>query len=306
VASRAKPLPEAVPAGARVGVFALSGPVAAETLAAGVSRLEELGFRALVAPNASARHGYLAGSDDERLAGLEWLLGEGAAVLLAARGGYGVTRVLPALPWERLAAWQGWIVGFSDVTALHAAAASRFPRATLLGPMATTLLRHAPSAGTLVDWLRGRAPARLFAVGAAEVVRGGAVEGVSLGGTLSMLASLVGTPFEPDYADGVLFLEDVGEPGYRLDRLLTQLRLSSRLARVRAIVAGRLSRCGRGEPGWRGRWRELLAESAPQAVIVEGVGFGHGGRHVTVPLGVTVTVDTRAGEIRWGGSSWPR
>jgi muramoyltetrapeptide carboxypeptidase len=289
-----------------VGVFALSGPVAGEALAAGVRHLETLGFRVLLAPNLRRREGYLAGADEERVAGLEWLLDQGAAVLLGARGGYGATRVLPVLPWDRLAAWGGWIVGFSDVTALHAAAASRFPRATLLGPMVTTLTHHAPSASMLVGWLYGQPPARLFDLAPGQVVRGGAVTGISLGGTLSILAALVGTPYEPDYAGGVLFLEDVGEPGYRLDRLLTQLRLSSRLAQVRAIVAGRLSRCGRGEPGWRERWRELLAEAAPQAVIVEGVAFGHGRRHVTIPLGAEVTVDTSSGEIGWGGPSWPR
>ncbi|MGE5236918.1 MAG: S66 peptidase family protein [Acidobacteriota bacterium] len=306
MAVRPRPLPEPVPAGAKVGVFSLSGPVAAERLAAGVRRLEEAGFRVLQAPNLRMRDAYLAGGDAERVAGLEWLLDRGVEVLLAARGGYGAMRVLPALPWARLASWSGWIVGFSDITAIHAAAGSRFPRATLLGPMAATLPRHPGSTGLLFDWLHGRAPERLFDLADGNVVRPGSASGLAIGGTLSILASLIGTGYEPEYSGAVLFLEDVGEPTFRLDRLLTQLRLSSRLARVEAIVAGRLSRCGRGEAGWRERWRALLAEAAPRAVIVEGVPFGHGSRHVTVPLGVEVALDTRSGTITWGGSPWRR
>jgi muramoyltetrapeptide carboxypeptidase len=243
----------------------------------------------------------LAGSDRERLDGIVWLIDHGVHALVGARGGYGAMRLLPDLPWGRLASWQGWVVGFSDVTALHAALATRFPRATLHGPMVASLPRDARGAGLLVDWLGGHSPHTLFDLEEKHVLRPGVVRGVSAGGTLAVLAALAGTPFEPDYEGCVLFLEDVGEPLYRLDRLLTQLRLSSRLGRARAVVAGRLARCGRGEAKWRDRWRELLLEAAPDAVVVEGPAFGHGGVNVPFPLGVEVEVDTIRGEIVWGG-----
>jgi len=296
-------LPAPLGAGARIGVMALAGPCDPLALAAGMEFLRGHGFEVVPGPNLAARSAYLAGSDDERLEGLEVLLDAGAEALVAARGGYGVMRLLPRLPWERLAAWQGWVVGFSDLTALHAGCARRFPRATMHGPMVSSLGRDPKGGELLVSWLRGNAPRRLFRVGPAQVVHAGVARGVAVGGTLSMLAALVGTEYEPDYDGAVLFLEDVGEPVYRLDRLLTQLRLSSRLARVKAVVAGRLARCGRGEPGWRERWRRLLVEAVgPEAVVVEGLTFGHGGSNVPFPLGVEVAVDTAGGEITWGGT----
>ncbi len=281
--------------------MAPSGPLPANALDSGVAFLRKNGFEVLLAPNAGSRSRYLAGADPERLAAIEWLLDRGAAALVAARGGYGSLRLLPDVPWERLAGWGGWIVGFSDVTALHAALAARFPRATLHAPMVTSFARDPRGADATVAWLTGRAPRRLFDVKAAHVLRPGAARGVAAGGTLSLLAALVGTPFEPEYEGAVLFLEDVGEPLYRLDRLLTQLRLSSRLGRARAVIAGRLASCGRGEEGWRDRWRELLLEAAPEAVVLEGLPFGHGRRNEPFPLGVEVEVDTVRGEITWGG-----
>jgi len=132
-------------------------------------------------------------------------------------------------------------------------------------------------------------------------VRGGVAHGVSIGGNLALLTSLLGSPYEPPWDDAVLFLEEVGEPLYRLDRMLTQLQLASRLATVRAVVSGRLNDCGRGEVRMRRRWREMLEEAIPAAVIVDGMAFGHGRRNLTFPLGVAVTVDTDSGWIRVSG-----
>ena len=278
-----------------------SAPPAA-ALAAGVAWLRAAGFRVEVAGPRAARGEYAAGSEAERAAAIHQLVDRGARALISARGGYGVMRVLPLLDWERLAAWGGWIVGFSDITALHAALASRFPAASLHGPLAVTLRRHPPSAQRVVDWLTGRAPRRLFSFAPRRVVRAGRTRGVAVGGNLSLLAALVGTPWEAGYDDAVLFIEDVNEPGYSIDRLLTQLRLSSRLGRVRAVLTGQMSRCGLGEAGWRQRWRQLLAEAAPDAtVIVEGLPFGHGTVNAPIPIGVEVEVDTARGTVIWGG-----
>jgi len=278
-----------------------SAPSAA-ALAGGVAWLESAGFGVVAAGPRGQRGAYMAGTDEERAAAIHELLDRGVRALVAARGGYGVMRLLPLLDWDRLAAWGGWVVGFSDVTALHAALATRAPFATLHGPLAATLRHHRRSSALLVDWLAGRPPRRLFSFGPQRVVRAGRARGIAVGGNLSLLAALVGTPWEPSYDDAVLFVEDVNEPGYSIDRLLTQLRLSSRLGRVRAVVAGRMVRCGLGEAGWRARWRELLAEAAPNAaVIVDGLPFGHGVANVPIPLGVEVEVDARRGTVSWGG-----
>jgi muramoyltetrapeptide carboxypeptidase len=282
--------------------MAPGGPCDPAAVEAGLEFLRERGWDPVPAPNLASRASYLAGTDDERLRGILALLDAGVEALLAARGGYGMMRLLHLLPWERLASWQGWVVGSSDITALHTGLATRFPRATLHGPMVNSFGRDPVSAELLISWLVGRGPRRLFDVKPDRVVRPGVAHGVAVGGTLAMLAALVGTPFEPDFRDVILFLEDVGEPVYRLDRLLTQLRLSSRLSKVRGVIAGKLVRCGRGEPGWHERWRALLLGAVPpDAVVVEGLPFGHGSANVPFPLGVTVEVDTGRGEITWGG-----
>ncbi len=295
-------LPHPLGPGDRVGVVALAGPVDVTMLDRGLEIIAEQGYRVVEAPNLRSRRAYLAGGDDERLAGLEAVLDSGVRAVLTARGGYGTTRLLPRLPWKRLADLGGWVVGFSDTTALHAGLAKRSGSATLHAPMVTSLARHEESRRRLFSWLCGKEIGELFRFSRARVVRGGAVRGVAIGGNLSVLSSLVGTPWEPDYSGAVLFLEEVGEPGYRLDRLLTHLKLASRLERVGAVIVGGCVRCGHSESGWRARWRGVLAEAVPSsAAVVEGLPFGHGVVNLPFPLGVEVEVDTERGTVTWGG-----
>lgn len=297
-------LPEPLRPGSRVGIMAPAGPVRSSRARSGLQVLEEWGFEAVCAPNVDRSLGYLAGDDRERLGGILDLLDQGVEALLSLRGGYGTSRILPAMPWETLGRWGGWVVGFSDVTALHGALACHgFPVATLHGPMVTQLGRDRRTADRLYAWLTGKGRETLFKFSEARVIRHGVARGEAVGGNLSVLSSLVGTPFEPPWQHAVVFLEEVGEPLYRLDRMLTQLRLASRLARVNAVVVGTLAGCGRGEKEWRRRWRELLADAAPGAVIVEGLAFGHGMRNAAFPLGVEVEVDTRRGSVRWSAGS---
>jgi muramoyltetrapeptide carboxypeptidase len=131
------------------------------------------------------------------------------------------------------------------------------------------------------------------------VLRHGKIEGTVVGGNLSLLSSLIGTPWEPDFSDAVLFLEEVSEPPYRLDRLLTHLRSSASFSRVKALICGRLHAC-RPHAECVMRWSELLLEATPQHVpVITGMPFGHGARNEAFPIGATVTVDTRRGEVLW-------
>ncbi|MFH1177505.1 MAG: LD-carboxypeptidase [Acidobacteriota bacterium] len=297
-----RPLPPPLVPGDKIGVWVLAGGPAEAALQRGVELLQEAGFEVLVRPAPPYSRAYLAAPDEARLAALGELLDAGVRALVAARGGYGVMRLLERLPWERLAAWGGWVVGFSDVTALHAALAARFPFATLHGPMVASLGRDTESTSRLLALLRGEDREGEMTFRPLQVVRSGVARGVAVGGNLSLLCALAGTPFEPEYGGAIVFIEEVAEPLFRLDRMLTHLRLSSRLAAAKAVIAGELVRCGRGETGWRERWRELLAEVAPPgAPVVEGLPFGHGKRNRPFPLGVEVEVDTARGTVSWGG-----
>lgn len=285
-----------------IGVVALSGPVEAERLDRGLAVLAEWGHPVVLAPNLRARAGYLAGSDDERLAGLDRVLDQGARTIIAARGGYGLTRLLPRLPWRRLVADRVRLIGFSDVTALTGPLVDRGGVAQIHGPMVASGLDDPRSAARLRDVLEGAlVGGPLFTFGADEVVRPGRATGAAKGGNLSLLCSLIGTPWEPEFAGAVVFLEDVGEPAYRLDRMLTHLGASAMFREVKALICGSLCDCldiGERSDEWRG----LLGNAAPPGVpIVTALEFGHSTPNLAFPLGTHVTVDTAAGRVDWIG-----
>lgn len=283
-----------------VGLVAPSGVVDPGRLDHAVGLLRSAGREVLLAPNLSRADGYLAGTDAERVAGLEWVLDRGVRVLLAARGGSGATRILEALPWPRLVDRRACFVGFSDLTAIMNPLVDRGGAAQVHGPMLAT--EHA-TAGAVSELLR-----LLSSPGGSEwtmemppsaVVRPGTASGPARGGNLAVMAALVGTPFAPMLDGAVVFLEDVSEPLYRLDRMLTQLASSGTFRGVKALVCGKLCDCPGVEPG-ASRWRELLLEGVPgDAVVLEGLDFGHGRGNAPFPLGVTVELDTGAGRVAW-------
>jgi len=286
--------------GEPVGVVGLSGPVRVGELERGLDVLRGWGHPLHLAPNLRSRSGYLCGDDDERLAGLEWVLDQGVRVVFAARGGYGATRLLSSLPWQRLEAERVCLVGFSDLTAVMNALVSNHGAAQVHGPMVAAGLHRQPNAARVQAILYGRREGQaLFRFGERAVVRGARAEGIAMGGNLAVLTALLGTEFGPQLDDSVLFLEDVGEPMYRIDRMLTHLACSGKLDRVKALIGGGLQGCTPVSTRSR-TWSRLLAEVAPEgAAVVTGLPFGHGARNMAFPLGVMVDVNTRCGLIRW-------
>lgn len=265
---------------------------------AGVAVLRQAGFQVVTARNVTKKRGYLAGEDRERLEGLFELQEAGARVLWAVRGGYGVMRLLQDFPWETLKSWDGWIVGYSDITALHSAALHRFPWATVHGPMVVGLGRSEVATKKVLALLQGDIPRPLFRFSQKAVLRAGVSSGMLVGGNLSLLTSLMGTDFELPWDGAILALEDVGEPGYRLDRALTQLGLSGRLGRINGLVLGKLARCALGEPESRRLLAERLLSLTPEGCpVVVGLPFGHVRRNFAFPIGKIVTLDTPRGVV---------
>lgn len=285
-----------------IGVVALSGPVDPARLRAGLEVLRTWGHPLVLAPNLEHRFDYLAGEDDARLRGLDWVLDRGPRTVIAARGGYGVTRLLHRLPWERMLDAGTRFVGFSDLTALTNALVVRGGTVQIHGPMVAAGLadrRNADHLRALLDG--GHAGQPLFRFRQSSVVRAGRVRGMALGGNLALMTTLLGTPFQPSFDGCVLFLEEVGEPLYRLDRMLTHLASSGTFQGVKALIGGSLRGC-RPAAERAGRWRELLEEVAPPgAVIVVDLPFGHGVQNLAFPIGSRVDVDTDSGLITWSG-----
>ncbi|MEU5199765.1 LD-carboxypeptidase [Streptomyces scabiei] len=289
--------------GARVAVVAPSGPVAEERLGAGLDILRGWDLDPVVAPHTLDRHPdfpYLAGTDADRAADLQaaWCDPSVSAVF-CARGGYGVQRMADLLDWDAIrAAGPKALVGFSDITALHEAFATRAGVVTLHGPMAAGVdfIKNTRAQ----DHLRATlfAPETVRTIRAAEgstALLSGRARGVLLGGCLCLLAAELGNPHARPSARGALLcLEDVGEENYRLDRYLTQLLRAGWLDGVAGVVLGSWAECEPYE-----KVRALLVDriGGLGVPMVEEFGFGHGEGALTIPFGVTAELDAEAGTL---------
>lgn len=281
-----------------VGVFAPSSPFPPERFSAGLAALESLGFDVHVHPTAYASLGYLAGDDATRLAAIHALLDDPAIdVLWAARGGYGLHRLLDRLDPARIAAAGKAIVGFSDVCALHAVA-QLGGLASVHGPVVTQLGELPPEAGARAVEILSGAWAGLHYESEAGPISGGVARGVLLGGCLSVIVPLLGTPYLPPLDGAVLLLEDVGEATYRIDRLLTHLRLTGVLHRVAGVALGEFVGCAprkEGEPTVEVVLAERLGDLG--VPVLMGLPFGHGRKNLAVPLGARVELDCERGRL---------
>jgi muramoyltetrapeptide carboxypeptidase len=285
--------PPSLRAGDRIAVVAPSGPPDPERLERGCAVLRGLGLDVVVAKHVLDRDPagltYLAGSDADRAADLQdaWCDPRIAAVL-CARGGYGATRVLDHLDWPALRrATPKLLHGSSDITALHTAFGRRLGVTTSFGPMIASTVADAEPEG--LDHLR----ASLFGAGApvrgTHALRGGRARGVLTGGTLTLLASLLGTAHAPPPATGrIAFLEDVDEHPYRIDRMLTQLLQAGWFEGVAGIVLGTWIDCGDLTTVFADR---LTPIGVP---ILAGVPVGHGPRQLTLRLGADTVLDADA------------
>jgi muramoyltetrapeptide carboxypeptidase len=285
--------------GEPIGVVALSGPVDADKLDAGLQVLHGWGHPVIEASNLHNEDDYLAGRDEDRLAGLEEVVESGARILVAARGGYGASRLLGLVDWDELSKRGICMVGFSDLTAILNPL-SRGGILQIHGPMVASGLTSSHNARRLHSVLLGELKGEpLFRIPDASVVRSGCAEGTALGGNLTVLTGLIGTPWEPEFDGSVLFLEEVNEPLYRLDRMLTHLRGSGRLRNVKALIGGSLRGC-RPASGRPDLWRRLLREAAPPtAPVIVDLPFGHGAANLAFPIGAPVEIDTNAQQIIW-------
>ncbi|MEU1479327.1 LD-carboxypeptidase [Streptomyces sp. NPDC001668] len=293
--------PSRLAPGARVAVVAPSGPVVEERLQAGLDLLRAWDLDPVVAPHALATHpelSYLAGSDADRAADLQqaWCDPSVDAVL-CARGGYGAQRMIDLLDWEAMrAAGPKVFVGFSDVTTLHQAFATRLGLVTLYGPAAAGVdfVKNAVAQEHLKATLFAPETVRVLTSRGAPLTPGRA-RGVTLGGCLSLLASDLGTPHARTGArDGLLLIEDVGEQAYRVDRMLTQLLRTGWLDGVKGIALGSWAGCGPYDPLRAALVDRLGGLGVP---VVEEFGFGHCEGALTMPFGVTAELDADAGTL---------
>jgi len=289
-----KPLP--LEKGDVIAICAPAGPVDASRLERGIARLRAAGYVPEIAEGVLASKGYLAGGDAHRARRFEWALTlPEARAVMAARGGFGTARILPLVDWKKAIRRRRLIVGFSDLTAVLSYLSTRLGFPCLHGPMAAADLALRFDPGALDAFSRlaaGKVAPREPWGDPADRLRGGPAEGVLTGGCLSVLTSLLGTPYEPDFRGALLFLEDVGEPAYRLDRMLTQWIQSGRLSKISGILAGTMAPA-RGES--QEDLRRVFHEAGKRLGVPVRYGFpaGHDGKNVALPFGVRARFDSR-------------
>lgn len=279
-----------------IGIAAPAGGVAPGGLEKAVAYFESRGHRVRLAANVHQQTRYLAGTDDARASALQALLEDpGVDAVFAARGGYGCARILDRLDFTRLRGCPKPVVGLSDVTALQLALLACTGLVSYTGfNVATDLRSGTPDPMTersLWDALAGRP----IAVSGLSPLRPGRAEGPLVGGCLSLLVSLMGTPWLPALDGAVLFLEDVHEEPYRLDRMLTQLRLAGVLQRAAGIVFGTFQDCTAKDPA-DGTVDDVLREAASwtDAPVWMGLPYGHTPSRCVLPVGAHCRVETGA------------
>lgn len=285
------PFPPPARTGARVGVAALSGPVDPERLRQGVVNLERLGFRPVLAGNLGAREGYLAGGDEERLAAFHQLAADPSlAAIVFARGGYGVLRILDRIDWALLAERPRAYVGFSDLTPFLLEVVRRLGFASFHGAMAAADLARGQSLEEEASFLNALAGEGPLVYPVASYLRAGQAAGPLLGGCLSLLGAVQGTPYAPDLAGAILLVEEVNERLFRLDRLLTQMDLAGALDDLAGVAVGHLDLLA-GEDA--SRLPALLADRLAQVEgpIALGLPCGHRAPNHTYPLGAEAYLD---------------
>lgn len=287
-----------------MGVCAPAGPVAADRVERGVAELRSLGFEVRVTEGVREKTRFTAGSVDRRLADLQGLFVDDAvAGIVCARGGAGAPWLLPRLDREMLRAHPKVFIGYSDITALHLYL-QRLGLVTFHGPMiAWELADRAYHRESLLSAVKGEGAPYASEPDDLMALRGGRGEGVLRGGCLSLLAAAAGTPWALDPGDDptILFLEDVDEKPYRLDRMLFQLRESGGLRGVAGIVFGDMKGCS---PKLDADYtlEEVLLEALAglDVPIALGLSSGHAtGPNVTLPLGVRARLSCEGDAARF-------
>lgn len=294
--------PAAPAGGARVSLVAPAGPLPEGGIERAVARVRELGWEPIVGQHAAERSGYLAGGDAGRLADLnDALRRRDNAMIWLLRGGYGTMRIVEEAAIDELAARPRPLVGFSDNTVLHLAANRRgvvtfhgpHPAAHDLSAFSLECLRQ-----VLTPEVAGPLPLPAEDPPPTPLVPGVA-EGPLVGGNLSLLAATVGTPFQVQSAGSILFIEEVAEPAYRVDRLLSQLLLARVFDGVAAVAVGAISECPDAGSAGIPDPREVVLERLQGlgVPVVYGLPFGHIPRSWTLPVGIRARLDGSTGAL---------
>ena len=289
IESKALVIPPRLKSGDTLGIVAPAGPFDDEKFSRGTQALKDMGFNVFIPEDLFEVNGYLAGTDRHRAKLVNQLFADRAIdAIICARGGYGSIRILPLLDYETIMSNPKIFIGFSDISALLAVLSARCGLVTFHGPVVTTLAdateetRHSLFNAIACN---GRPEIKLAA---GITIYPGSVSGAVCGGNLTTLCHLVGTPFAPSFKNHILFLEDLGEAPYRIDRMLVQMKLAGCFEGLVGLILGTFEECGSID-----EICNIVADVFDDfnVPVLAGLDAGHCKRNVTIPFGIEATLD---------------
>ncbi len=298
-------LPARLRSGDTVGLIAPGSALSDEGVQRAIMQVQGLGLRVKLGPHLRAQRGYLAGTDTERLADLHAMFADpNVQAVWCARGGYGCGRLLPLLDLGLIRQHPKLLIGYSDVTALLNFISRYTGLVTYHGPVASSKLTPYSTERLLDAVMEGR---ELRTIDRAEesvasyVIHPGQAEGPLWGGNLSLLAAAAGTPYAPPVKGSLLFIEDIGEKPYRIDRMLTQLRQAWKLQQAAGILLGTFADCEADPEDRSLTLRETLTDRLGDLGVPVAYGFsiGHIAAQCTLPVGIRASFDTQELTIRF-------
>ncbi|MGV8147168.1 MAG: S66 peptidase family protein [Alkaliphilus sp.] len=300
--------PKVLKKGDCVGFIAPSSPASKEKVEVSKREVEKLGFKVKVGKSCYANHGYLSGCDDIRARDLNNMFYDKEIdAIMCIRGGYGTIRILDKIDYKFIKNNPKIFVGYSDITALHIALTQKCNLVTFHGAMPSTdmvpnfdefakksLFRYVTD-GDSDGKVQNPSGVKI------EKYNGGVSEGAITGGNLSVIASTIGTPYEIDTREKILFLEDIDERPYRIDRMLMQLSLAGKLSEATGFVLGDWNNCikeqGKASLSLMEVFKELIVSIGKP--VIYNLRAGHCKQMLTLPLGLRVRLDANKGELHY-------
>jgi muramoyltetrapeptide carboxypeptidase len=284
------PLLKSIKKGDAIGIIAPASPVTDDEISSAVRIIEEEGYMVIKGGHLYDKNGYLAGRDEDRLTDLhDMFLNSDVKAVLCARGGYGTTRLLSSIDFDIIRKHPKPFAGYSDITALLLSIYKMTGMNVWHGPMLRAIKGREKYLKSLLKQMAtgGSIDYRLAPD---NVLKKGRARGRLLGGNLSMICAMIGTTYLPSFEGSIFFIEERGEPLYRIDRMLTQLRLSGVLKGIKGIIAGNFQECGEAH-----RVDELILENfSYEYPVYRGFPVGHGNRNRPVPMGAEAEMDTES------------
>ena len=299
--------------GDTIGIIApASPPPDPKAIDQSVEALGRLGFKIRLSRNVRRRWGFLAGNDTHRARDLMKMIQDPRVKAIACvRGGYGTARLLSLLDYRTIRANPKILIGYSDITSLHCALLKKANLVSFHGPMLNSdfIKPELPefTVESFFKTLMTADPPGSLCQGYTEdtvtILRGGRATGRLIGGNLSLLCTTIGTPYQPDFKRAILFLEDLEEPPYRIDRMLTHLLNAGLLQQVNGVAIGLNANCvdprAKGAREYRQTTDDVLRERLlPLKIpVVSGLPFGHVAYNATLPVGLKAELDATKGDL---------